>query len=129
MSQKKRLSRLELKIMEVLWRLGAASVREVMEGLPEKGRPVHNSVQTMLTRLEGKKAVRRAKKIGNAHIYEPVITRDATERLLVDEILAFFGGRAAPLVSHLIERGQLTLDDVEQARKSLKKGKEDRKDE
>jgi predicted transcriptional regulator len=125
MSQKQRLTRLELKIMEVLWRLGSASVHEVMEGLPEKGRPVHNSVQTMLTRLEGKKAVRRAKKIGNAHIYEPVITREATERALVDEILAFFGGRAAPLVSHLIERGQLTLEEVEEARKSLKKGRKD----
>jgi predicted transcriptional regulator len=123
MSQRTKLSRLELKMMEVLWRLGAASVREVREGLPEKGRPAHNSVQTMLTRLEGKKAVRRAKKIGNAHIYEPVITREATQRLLVDEILAFFGGRAAPLVSHLIERGQLTFDEVEEARKSLQKAK------
>jgi predicted transcriptional regulator len=122
MSQNRRLSRLELRIMEVLWRLGAASVRDVREGLPETGRPGHNSVQTMLTRLEAKNAVRRAKKISNAHIYEPVITREATQLLLVDEILAFFGGRAAPLVSHLIERGQLTLDDVEAARRSLKKG-------
>jgi predicted transcriptional regulator len=125
MSQRRRLSRLELKIMEVLWRLGAASVREVREGLPEKGRPVHNSVQTMLTRLEGKKAVRRARKIGTAHIYEPLITREATQSLLVDDILAFFGGRAAPLMSHLIERGQLTLDDVEEARRSLKKERRD----
>jgi predicted transcriptional regulator len=121
MSQRKRLSRLELKIMEVLWSLGPACVREVREGLPEKGRPAHNSVQTMLTRLEGKKAVRRTKKIGNAHIYEPLITREATRRLLVDELLAFFGGRAAPLVSHLIECGQFTLKDVEEARKTLRK--------
>jgi predicted transcriptional regulator len=121
MSQKKRLSRLELRIMDVLWRLGAASVREVQEGLPEKGRPAYNTVQTILTRLEAKDAVRRAKKISNAHIYEPVITRAATQRLLVDELLAFFGGHAAPLVSHLIETGQLTLQDVEEARRALKK--------
>ena len=120
MSQK-RLSRLELRIMEVLWRRGASSVREIQESLPEKGRPAHTTVQTILTRLEAKAAVRRAKKIGNAHIYEPVITRGATQRLLVDELLAFFGGRAAPLVSHLIECGQLTLQDVEEARKALKK--------
>jgi BlaI family transcriptional regulator, penicillinase repressor len=123
MSQRKRLSTLELKIMEVLWRLGAASVREVRDGPPEKGRLAHNSAQTLLTRLEGKKAVRRAKKTGDAHIYESVITREATQRLLVDEVLTLFGGRAAPLVSHLIERGQLTPDDVEEARKSLKKGR------
>ncbi len=120
MSQK-RLSRLELKIMEALWKLGAASVREVQESLPDKGRPVHNTVQTMLTRLEAKRAVRRAKKISNAHIYEAVISRDATQRVLVDELLAFFGGRAAPLVSHLIESGQLTLQDVEDVRKTLRK--------
>jgi predicted transcriptional regulator len=75
----------------------------------------------VLTRLEAKSAVRRVKKISNAHIYEAAVTRGATQRLLVDELLAFFGGRAAPLVSHLIESGQLTLQDVEEARKSLKK--------
>lgn len=109
--------------MDVLWRLGTASVREVQEGLPEKGRPSHNTVQTILTRLEAKEAVRRTKKISNAHIYEPVISRAATQRLLVDELLAFFGGRAVPLVSHLIETGQLTLQDVDEARKALKKGR------
>ena len=120
MSQK-RLSRLELRIMEVLWKRGASSVREIQESLPEKGRPAHTTVLTILTRLETKQAVRRAKKIGNAHIYEPVITRSATQRVLVDELIAFFGGRAAPLVSHLIESGQLTYEDVEEARKTLKK--------
>ncbi len=120
MSQK-RLSRFELRIMEVLWKHGTFSVREIQESLPEKGRPAHTTVQTILTRLEAKGAVRRAKKIGNAHIYEPVITRVATQRLLVDDLLAFFGGRAAPLVSHLIESGQLTSQEVEEARKTLKK--------
>jgi predicted transcriptional regulator len=120
MSQK-RLSRLELRIMEALWKQGSASVREIQQSFPEKGRPAHNTVQTMLTRLEAKQAVRRAKKISNAHIYEAVITRDATQSLLVDDLLAFFGGRAAPLMSHLIESGQLTLQDVEAARRTLKK--------
>jgi predicted transcriptional regulator len=116
-----RLSRLELRIMEALWKHGAASVREIQQSLPQKGRPAHNTVQTILTRLEAKEAVRRAKKISNAHIYEPTITRGATQRLLVDELLAFFGGRAAPLMSHLIDSGQLSLQDVEEARKTLKK--------
>ncbi len=120
MSQK-RLSRLELRIMEALWNQGTASVREIQESLPEKGRPAYNTVQTMLTRLEAKQAVRRVKKISNAHIYEPLFTRGATQRALVDELLGFFGGRTAPLMSHLIESGQLTLQDVEEARKILKK--------
>lgn len=108
--------------MEVLWKHGAASVKEIQESFPEQGRPAHTTVLTILTRLEAKQAVRRAKKISNAYIYEPVVTREATQRLLVNELLAFFGGRAAPLVSHLIESGQLTLEDVEEARKALKKG-------
>jgi BlaI family penicillinase repressor len=116
-----RLSRLELKIMEALWRLGTASVREIRESLPEKGRPAHNTVQTVLTRLEAKQAVRRPRKISNAHIYEPTITRDATQRQLVNELLAFFGGRAAPLMSHLVDSGQLSLQEVEEARTMLKK--------
>lgn len=120
MSQR-RLSRLELKIMEALWKLGSASVREIQQSLPTRGRPAHNTVQTILTRLEAKNAVRRAKKISNAHIYEPTITRAATQRLLVDDLLGFFGGRAAPLMSHLIETGQLTSLDIEEARRVLRK--------
>jgi BlaI family transcriptional regulator, penicillinase repressor len=116
-----RLSRLELTIMEALWNLGASSVREIQETLPEKDRPAHTTVQTMLTRLETKGAVRRAKKISNAHIYEAIISRSTAQRRLVDELLGFFGGRAAPLMSHLIESGQLTLDDIEEARKALRK--------
>src|SRR6185436_14031044 len=96
-----RLSRLELRIMEALWKHGTASVREIQEALPEKGRPAYTTVQTVVTRLEAKKALRRSKKIGNANIYEPVVTRGATQRRLVDELLGFFGGRAAPLMSHL----------------------------
>jgi predicted transcriptional regulator len=120
-----KLSRLELKIMEALWKQNSASVREIQEALPAKGRPAYTTVQTILTRLEAKQAVRRAKKISNAHIYEPVVTRGATQRRLVDELLSFFGGRAAPLMSHLIESGQLTLKDVEEARKVLKKESRD----
>jgi BlaI family penicillinase repressor len=116
-----RLSRLELTIMEALWKLGASSVREIQESFPEKDRPAHTTVQTMLTRLEAKGAVRRAKKISNAHIYEAVLSRSAAQRRLVDELLGFFGGRAAPLMSHLVESGQLTLDDIEEARKALRK--------
>lgn len=120
-----KLTRLELRIMEALWLQGAASVREIQEALPSKSRPAYTTVQTVLTRLEAKSVVRRAKKISNAHIYEAVITRGAEQRRLVDDLLAFFGGRAAPLMSHLIESGQLTLKDVEEARKALRKGEKD----
>jgi predicted transcriptional regulator len=115
-----KLSRLELKIMEALWGKGASSVREIQERLPADGRPAYTTVQTVLYRLEAKHAVRRSKKIGNAHIFEPVISQSAAHRRFIDELLAVFGGRAQPLISHLIESGQLTLADIDEARKSLR---------
>ena len=115
-----KLSKLELKIMEALWDRGAASVREIQESFPAKGRPAYTTVQTMLYRLEGKDAVRRTKKIGNAHIFEAVFSRQAAHRRVIDDVLSVFGGRAQPLVSHLIESGQLTLDDIDEARETLR---------
>ena len=116
-----KLSRSELKVMEALWRLGAASVREVQETFPEKRRPAYTTVQTMMYRLEAKKAVKRTKKVGGALIFEAVVSRAAAQRRLLDELLELFGGRAQPLMSQLIESGELTLEDIEEARKALRK--------
>lgn len=115
-----KLSKLELKIMEVLWTKGASSVREIQEQFPAKRRPAYTTVQTMVYRLEAKNALKRTKKIGNAHIFEALLSQTAARRKLIDDLLGLFGGRAQPLMSHLIESGQLTLEDVEQARKALR---------
>ena len=116
-----KLSKLELQIMEALWNHGASSVREIQEAFPEKDRPAYTTVQTMVYRLEDKKAVRRVKKIGNAHIFEALVSRSSAHRRLIDELLAFFGGRSQPVVAHLIESGRLTMDDVKEAEQLLKK--------
>ena len=122
-----KLTRLELQIMDALWTHGASSVREIQERFPDKDRPAYTTVQTMVYRLEAKKAVRRVKKIGNAHIFEAAISRNAAQRRLIDELLSFFGGRSQPLMAHLIESGNLTLDDVKEAEQTLKKlGKKSR---
>jgi predicted transcriptional regulator len=115
-----RLTKLELQIMEALWSRGPASVREIQEAFPEKERPAYTTVQTMVYRLEVKKALRRTRKIGNAHIFEAVVTRSAAQRRLIDELLAFFGGRSQPVVAHLIEAGKLTLEDVQAAEQLLR---------
>src|SRR5215813_1054951 len=115
-----KLSQFELRIMEALWSCGPSSVREVQQSFPEKDRPAFTTVQTMIYRLEVKKAVRRAKKIGNALIFEAVISRNAVQRRVIDDLLTLFGGRMQPLMSHLIEAGQLTLEDIEEARKMLR---------
>jgi BlaI family penicillinase repressor len=115
-----RLTKLELKIMEALWSRGASSVREIQEAFPEKDRPAYTTVQTMVYRLEGKKAIRRVKKIGNAHIFEAAISRSSAQRRLIDEFLSLFGGRSQPVMAHLIESGKLTLDDVKEAEQLLR---------
>jgi BlaI family penicillinase repressor len=115
-----KLSKLELKIMEVLWTKGASSVREIQEQFPAKRRPAYTTVQTIVYRLEVKNALKRTRKIGNAHIFEAVISQNAAQRKLIDDLLGLFGGRAQPLMSHLIESGRLTLEDVEEARKALR---------
>jgi predicted transcriptional regulator len=107
--------------MESLWSRGASSIREIQDALPAKTRRAYTTVQTLVYRLEAKGAVRRTKKIGGAHIFEAAVSRSSAQRRLVDELLHLFGGRAQPLMSHLIEAGKLTLDDIEEAKKALKK--------
>lgn len=115
-----KLSKLELQIMEALWTNGQASIREIQESFPEKRRPAYTTVQTTVYRLESKKAVRRVKKVGNFHIFEPAVSRDAAQRTLINELLALFGGRTQPVMAHLIESGKLTLADVKEAEKMLR---------
>ncbi len=106
------LSKFELEIMRVLWDLERASVREIQEKLPDKRRPAYTTVQTIVRRLEEKGGVRRLRKIGNALIFEPAITRKAVHGRLITELLQLFGGSARPLMAHLAEMGKLSLEDV-----------------
>ena len=116
-----RLTKIELRVMDAMWRLGAASVREIQEALPAKHRSAYTTVQTMVYRLEAKGAVRRVKKIGNAHVFEAAISRESAQRRLIDDLLGFFGGKIQPVMAHLVESGRLSLDDVKEAEKTLKK--------
>jgi predicted transcriptional regulator len=114
-----KLSALELRIMNELWTRGPCAIREIHEAVVKKDRPAYTTVQTMVYRLEAKKALRRARKIGNAHIFEAVISRDAAQRRLVDEFLSIFGGKMQPVMAQLIEAGNLTSKDVTDAEKLL----------
>ena len=119
MSQPK-LFKLELQILEALWALGKASVREIQETFPEP-RPAYTTIQTTVYRLETKKAVRRVRKIGNADIFEPIVPRDVARHHLLDHILSFFGGKAQPMMTQLAEAGKLTREDVRELQKTIDK--------
>ncbi len=116
-----KLTKLELQIMEALWNQGASSIREIQEHFPPKNRPAYTTVQTMVYRLEAKQAVRRVKKIGNAHVFDALISRGAAQRRIIDDLLSFFGGRTQPVMAHLIESGKLTIEDVQEAERTLRR--------
>jgi BlaI family penicillinase repressor len=115
-----KLSRLEFRIMEALWTRGECSIREILEAFPAKKRPAYTTVQTTVYRLEAKDIVHRVKRVGNFHIFAAAISREAAQRRLIDDLLAFFGGRTQPVMAHLIESGKLSLADVEEAEKTLR---------
>jgi BlaI family transcriptional regulator, penicillinase repressor len=117
-----KLSKLELKIMDILWNRGACSIREIQEAFPELKRPAYTTVQTTVYRLlERKKAVRIVKRISNANVFDAAISRDDAGRRLMDDALALFGGRTKPVMAHLVESGKLTLEDLADAEEAIRK--------
>jgi BlaI family transcriptional regulator, penicillinase repressor len=116
-----KLSKLELQIMEMLWGRAKASIREVQQGFPEKGRPTYGTIQTTMYRMEIKNIVRRVGKVGNFHIFEPLVSREAAQLRLVDELLAIFGGRSQLVMMHLVKSGRLKLEDVKEAEREIRK--------
>ena len=122
---KPRLTKLELQVLDALWEKGPCSVREIQENFPERGRPAYTTVQTVVYRLERKKVLRCVKRISNANILEAVISRKDAQGRLINELLALLGGRAKLVMAHLVETGELTLDDVKEVEKSLRKTKKE----
>jgi len=116
-----KLTKLELQVLEALWQKGACSVREIQETFPEPKRPAYTTVQTTVYRLERKKALRCVKRISNANIFEAAISRKDAQGRLIDELLALLGGRGKLVMAHLVEAGEITLDDVREAEKTLRK--------
>lgn len=122
-----KLSNLELQIMEKFWTQGNSSIREIQEAFPEKGRPGYTTIQMTIYRMEVKKIVRRTKKVGNFHIFEALVSREAAQQRLVDDLVALFGGRTQLVMTHLVKSGKLRLEDVKEAERELKRLREKEK--
>jgi BlaI family transcriptional regulator, penicillinase repressor len=119
MNKNEKLTRLELELMDTFWDKGECSIRELHEALPEERRPAYTTVQTIVGRLEEKGSLRRTRKIGNAFLYEPAVSRVSAQRRLIDDFLKLFGGSTVPLMAHLVESGRLSLSDLREAEKAL----------
>lgn len=115
-----KLSKLEFQIMESLWARGECSIREIQEAFPKKKRPAYTTIQTTVYRLEAKNVVRRVKRVGNFHIFAAMVTREAAQRRLINDLLSLFGGRSQPVMAHLIESGKVSLEEIEEAEKALR---------
>jgi predicted transcriptional regulator len=116
-----KLTRLELQVMDTLWSKGPCSIREMLEAFPKDERLAYTTVQTVVYRLEAKKAIRRTSKLGNAHVFEAMVSRDSAQHRMIDDLVALFGGRRLPIVTHLIESGKLTREELREARAALRK--------
>lgn len=114
-----KLTRLELQIMEIFWTRGELSIREIQETFPARSRPAYTTVQTTVYRLETKKALRRIRKVGNFHIFAPALSRSRAQKRLIDDLIGLFGGKPRIVMAHMIESGDLTLDDVREAEQIL----------
>jgi BlaI family transcriptional regulator, penicillinase repressor len=121
-----KLTRLELQIMEILWNRGPCSIREIQETFPDKDRPAFTTIQTTAYRMEVKEAVRIAKRVGNANIFEAAVTRRSAENRLIDDLLGMFGGRVKPVIARLVETGKLTLDDIKEAEQAIRRAEKDK---
>jgi BlaI family transcriptional regulator, penicillinase repressor len=124
-----KLTRLELQIMETLWSRGPSSIRELLEAFPKDERLAYTTVQTVVYRLEAKKAIRRTSKVSNAHVFEALVSRASAQHRMIDDLVALFGGRRLPIVTHLIESGKLTSDELREARSALRKANKQEKSE
>jgi BlaI family transcriptional regulator, penicillinase repressor len=110
-------TRVEMELLEALWKMGSASIREIQESLPPSRRLEYTTVQTVVYRLEQKGAVKRAKKIGNAHIFVPLVSRKSIAATLIEDFLAAFGGAPEPFVAHLVESGAISLKELKELEK------------
>jgi len=114
-----KLSQPELEVMEEFWKHGRLSIREIQESFSATDRPPYTSIQTIVYRLEEKGAVRRVRKIGNAHIFEAVVSRQEVSGRFIDDLLSLFGGRAQTVMAHLVESGKLTRTDIRETEKLI----------
>jgi len=105
--------------MENLWNRGELSIREIQASFEGRRVPAYTTIQTTIYRMEAKGIVQRIRKVGNFHIFSALISRDAAQRKLIDDLLGLFGGRTQPVMAHLIESGKLSLEDIKEAEQIL----------
>jgi BlaI family transcriptional regulator, penicillinase repressor len=120
--QKLRLTRYELELMDVLWRLGEGTVQDVCDNLDRE--LAYTTVMTTLRLLHSKKQVLKRVKQGRAHVYRPVVSREEVSRSVLTDLRdVLFRDRLPTLVLGMLEQGEFTPQDIEDIKAALKKVK------
>jgi predicted transcriptional regulator len=121
--QIKELTKAEEEIMQVLWELEAAFVKDIIAKLP-KPKPAYNTVSTVVRVLEQKGFVGH-EPLGKSHKYHPLITKDSyTRSFMKGFVKRYFSGSYRQMVSFFTKADQLSVNELEQLVIELKKIKD-----
>ena len=119
------LTEAELRIMNVLWDRGSATVHEVLEALPAKPALAYNSVLTIIRILEKKGYAKHMQmKDQRAHVYLPQVDRKDATRFEVRHLMSrFFGNSREQLVLNVLEESGIDAEELERVRQLLERSK------
>lgn len=113
------LPKSEMEVLRIVWDLGDATVRQVLDALPEDRELDFWTVQTYLRRLEAKGYLRK-RKDGRNNVYSPAVQpKNVMSEVLEDFVDRLFDGEAMPLFQHLIQDRGLSDDEIDQLQKTL----------
>jgi predicted transcriptional regulator len=119
------LTEAELRLMEIVWASGPATVGQIVDAIPERERTAYNTVQTMMKILERKGYVRH-RSVGRAFVYESIVDRDAAARTALSQVVQrFFGGSPRELALNLIEGDHLTEAELDELQQTIARAKEE----
>jgi predicted transcriptional regulator len=117
-----RLTPPELEVLNIVWSLGQATVRDVYETLLKRRHIAYTTVLTMMRILEEKKGYLRKWNRDRAYVYEPTIPQDQVRSEMTrDFVDRVFEGATKPLMAHLVKNGRLSLKDLEEIKHLLGK--------
>ncbi|MDN3549016.1 BlaI/MecI/CopY family transcriptional regulator [Mucilaginibacter aquaedulcis] len=109
----KELTKAEEQIMQILWQLKEAIVKDIIEQIPDP-KPAYNTVSTVVRVLEGKGFIDH-KAYGNSHVYYPIITDDEYKKFTFDKMMKnYFSNSYQSLVSFIVDEKKLGVQELDE---------------
>ena len=126
MPQKIKLSNFELEVMQCIWDAGEAIAPDVHKSISATRKVSYSAVKTIFDRLEEKGAIRRVRTYGRTILWAAAVQKEDIAGSLVTDFLGrIFGGKVRPLMSHVLQKEDLTMDDISYLENLLEERKKD----